>query len=66
MDTKILWLSDTQYDKFAPRKEEQDLIFANMLEFAQRLPGRRRSLSSTSSTRTLARTSLLSASTTAY
>ena len=35
MDTKILWLSDTQYDKFAPRKEEQDFIFANMLEFAQ-------------------------------
>lgn len=35
MNTKILWLSDSKPDAFAPDPEGQDIIFANMLNFAQ-------------------------------
>ena len=35
MNTKILWLSDNLYSGFGSTKEDQDLVFANMLEFAR-------------------------------
>lgn len=35
MNTKILWLSDNLYSGFGSTKDDQDLVFANMLEFAR-------------------------------
>jgi allantoin racemase len=35
MNTKILWLSDNLYRDFGETKSDQDLVFANMLEFAR-------------------------------
>src|SRR3712207_2082604 len=35
MQTRILWQSDSRPEHFALREEDQQLMFANMLEFAQ-------------------------------